>query len=50
MGAVLEMLGGMMQGSNQVEEKEKKVKQDAENAEADKAFEEMGKDLDMYTK
>ncbi len=50
LGAMLGALGGMMQGGNQAASKEKKAEQDAKNAEADKEFDEMSKDLDMYTK
>ncbi|MEA3419140.1 MAG: VWA domain-containing protein [Campylobacterota bacterium] len=50
LGAMLGVLGGMMQGGNEAANKEKKAEQDAKNAEADKEFEEMSKDLDMYTK
>ena len=50
LGAMLGALGGMMQGGNQAVSKEKKAEQDAKNAEADKEFDEMSKDLDMYTK
>ena len=48
--AMLQMLGGMMQGGNTASSKEEKAKQDAKNTEADKEFEEMSKDLDMVTK
>jgi hypothetical protein len=47
---MLGALGGMMQGGNQAASKEKKAVQDAKNAEADKEFDEMSKDLEMYTK
>ena len=50
LAAMLGALGGMMQGGNQVSGQEKKAEQDAKNAEADKEFDEMSKDLDMYTK
>ncbi len=50
LGAMLGALGGMMQSSNQASSQEKKAEQDAKNAEADKEFDEMSKDLDMYTK
>jgi hypothetical protein len=50
LGAMLGALGGMMQGGNQAASKEKKAEQDAKNAEADKEFDEMSKDLNMYTK
>ncbi len=50
LGAMLGALGGMMQGGNQPDSKEKKAEQDAKNTEADKEFDEMSKDLDMYTK
>jgi len=43
-GAMLEMLGGMMKGAD------KKDKQPKDSTKEDKEFEEMSKDLDMYTK
>ncbi|MEA3455987.1 MAG: hypothetical protein U9R26_05740, partial [Campylobacterota bacterium] len=47
LGAMLGALGGMMQSGGQAESSEKKAEK---NAEADKEFDEMSKDLDMYTK
>ncbi len=46
LGAVLGALGGVMQGSTQ----EKKAEQETKNTQADKEFEDMSKNLDMYTK
>ena len=43
-GAMLKMLGGMMGASDKKDEKAK------ESVKDDKEFDEMGKDLDMYTK
>lgn len=40
----------MMQGENPEEQKKQEEKQSADNAKADKEFEEMSKDLDMFTK
>ena len=48
--AMLQMLGGMMQGNNAAVDKEKKTKQSSQNEKADKEFDEMSKDLDMFTK
>ncbi|HHD72744.1 MAG TPA: hypothetical protein ENL02_02350 [Epsilonproteobacteria bacterium] len=50
LGAMLGALGGMMQGGSAKADKEAKAKQDSQNAEADKEFDEMSKDLDMYSK
>ena len=50
LGAMLGALGGMMQANKQASGQEQKPDQGAKNAEADKEFEEMSKDLDMYTK
>jgi hypothetical protein len=47
LGAMLGAFGGMMQGANS---KEVKEKQNADNIKADKEFDEMSKDLDMFTK
>ena len=47
LGAMIGALGGMMQGANNGAENEK---QKTDNAEADKEFDDMSKDLDMYTK
>jgi len=47
LGAMLGALGGMMQGVNSKEQKEK---QNAANTAADAEFDEMSKDLDMFTK
>ena len=49
LGAMLGTLGGMMKGANTDTEKQKQ-KQEAEDSEADKEFDEMSKDLDMFTK
>jgi len=49
LGAMLSALGGMVQGTNADTEKQKQ-KQKTEDAEADKEFDEMSKDLDMFTK
>ncbi|WP_294955325.1 VWA domain-containing protein [Sulfurovum sp.] len=48
--AMLQMLGGMMQGNSAAVDKEKKPKQSSQNEKADKEFDEMSKDLDMFTK
>ncbi|WP_294958494.1 VWA domain-containing protein [Sulfurovum sp.] len=48
--AMLQMLGGMMQGNSAAVDKEKKQKQSSQNEKADKEFDEMSKDLDMFTK
>ena len=50
LGAILGAFGGMMQGANPEEQKKKEEKQSAENAKADKEFDEMSKELDMFTK
>jgi hypothetical protein len=44
---MLGALGGMMKGANGATENKK---QKEENSEADKEFDEMSKDLEMYTK
>ena len=49
LGAMLGALGGMIKGANADTEKQEQ-KQKAEDAEADKEFDEMSKDLDMFTK
>ena len=46
LGAVLGALGGVIQGNTA----EKKVEQETNNANADKEFEDMSNDLEMYTK
>ena len=50
LGAILGTFGGMMQGSTPEEQKKKEEKQSAENAKADKEFDEMSKELEMFTK
>ena len=47
LGAMLGAFGGMLQSANSGAKKEK---QKADDTEADKEFDEMSKDLDMYTK
>jgi len=50
LGAMLGAFGGMMQGANPEEQKKQVEKQSADNAKADKEFDEMSKELDMFTK
>ncbi len=50
LGAILGAFGGMMQGTNPEEQKKQQEKQSADNAKADKEFDEMSKELDMFTK
>ena len=50
LGAMLGAFGGMIQGVNPEEQKKQEEKQSADNAKADKEFDEMSKDLDMFTK
>jgi len=40
----------MMQGANPEAQKKQEEKQSAENAKADKEFDDMSKELDMFTK
>ena len=40
----------MMQGSSPEEQKNKQEKQSADNAKADKEFDDMSKELDMFSK
>ena len=47
LGAMLGAFGGMLQSANSGAKKEK---QKVDDTEADKEFDEMSKDLDMYTK
>ena len=49
LGAMLGALGGMLKGAN-ADTKKEEEKQKTEDAEADKEFDEMSKDLDMFTK
>ncbi|WP_415408117.1 vWA domain-containing protein [Sulfurovum sp. CS9] len=50
LGAMLGALGGMMQGANPEAQKKQEEKQNADNAKADKEFDDMSKELDMFTK
>jgi hypothetical protein len=50
LGAMLGALGGMIQGAEPEVDKKEQEKQTTENKAADKEFEEMSKDLDMFTK
>ena len=50
LGAILGAFGGMMQGANPEAQKKQAEKQSAENAKADKEFDDMSKELDMFTK
>ena len=50
LGAILGAFGGMMQGANPEEQKKQAEKQSADNDKADKEFDEMSKELDMFTK
>ena len=50
LGDILGAFGGMMQGANPEEQKKKEEKQSADNAKADKEFDDMSKELDMFTK
>ena len=50
LGAILGAFGGMIQGSSPEEQKNKQEKQSADNAKADKEFDDMSKELDMFSK
>jgi Ca-activated chloride channel family protein len=50
LGAILGAFGGMVQGLNSEEQKNQKEKQSAENVKADKEFDDMSQELDMFTK
>ncbi len=50
LSAMLGAFGGMMQGTNPEEQKKQQEKQSTDNAKADKEFDEMSKELDMFTK
>jgi len=50
LGAILGAFSGMMQGANPEAQKKQAEKQNADNAKADKEFDDMSKELDMFTK
>ena len=50
LGAILGAFGGMMQGETPEEQKKKEEKQNADNAKVDKEFDDMSKELEMFTK
>jgi len=50
LGAILGAFGGLIQGGNLKEQKKQEEKQSVDNAKADKEFDEMSKELDMFTK
>ncbi len=50
LGAILGAFGGMLKGADPEEQKKKEAKQSTDNAKADKEFDDMSKELEMFTK